>query len=90
LRSVALARYASEGCWSPMKNTVLRALIEITFIIFLFYSNLMMGEYERSGIGLKLGLAGAVRDVFTASNFAIAAGAALVGYIVFESLRKKF
>jgi hypothetical protein len=73
-----------------MKNTLLRALIEIGFIIFLFYANLLMGEYERSGIGSKMGVGGAIQDVFTASNFAIAAVAALVGYIVFESLRKKF
>jgi hypothetical protein len=73
-----------------MKNTVLRALIEIGFIIFLFYSNLLMGEYERSGIGSKMGVGGAFQDVFTTSNFAIATVAALVGYLVFESLRKKF
>jgi hypothetical protein len=35
-----------------------RALIEIGFIIFLFYSNLSMGEFERSGMGQKRGVAG--------------------------------
>ena len=38
-----------------MKKHVLRALIEVGFIIFLFYSNLLMGEFERSEMGLKRG-----------------------------------
>ena len=38
-----------------MKRNVFRAVIEVGFIIFLFYSNLLMGEYERSGMGQKKG-----------------------------------
>jgi hypothetical protein len=68
---------------------VLRALIEMGFIIFLFYSNLLMGEYDRSGNGTKRSLAWAFRDIFTISNFEIAVAAAIVGYLVFEFLRKK-
>jgi hypothetical protein len=73
-----------------MKRNVLRAVIEISFIIFLFYSNLLMGEFERSGGGQKKGLAWAITDVFTAENFAIALIAALIGYALFEFLRKRF
>jgi hypothetical protein len=73
-----------------MKKNVWRALIEIGFIIFLFYSNLLMGEFERSGMGRTRGLAWALADVFTSANFGIAAVAALVGYILFEFLRKRF
>ncbi len=73
-----------------MKKNVWRALIEVVFIIFLFYSNLLMGEFERSGMGQKRGLAWAIRDVFTAANFEIACIAALTGYVLFEFLRKKF
>ena len=73
-----------------MKKSIWRAGIEIGFIIFLFYSNLLMGEFERSGMGQKRGLAWAIADVFTSANFEIAALAALVGYIVFEFLRKRF
>jgi hypothetical protein len=73
-----------------MKKNVWRALIEVVFIIFLFYSNLLMGEFERSGMGQKRGLAWAIRDVFTAANFEIASIAALTGYVLFEFLRKKF
>ena len=36
-----------------MKKNVFRAVIEIAFIVFLFYSNLLMGEFERSGMGQK-------------------------------------
>ena len=73
-----------------MKKNIWRAGIEIGFIIFLFYSNLLMGEFERSGMGQKRGLAWAIADVFTSANFEIAALAALIGYIVFEFLRKRF
>jgi hypothetical protein len=73
-----------------MKRSVWRAVIEVGFIIFLFYANLLMGEFERSGAGQKRGVAWAIGDVFTTDNFAIAMTAALVGYIVFEFLRKKF
>jgi hypothetical protein len=73
-----------------MKKNLSRALIEIGFIVFLFYSNLLMGEFERSGMGQKRGLAWALEDVFTFSNFQIAMIAALIGYILFEFLRKRF
>ncbi|MGA7079988.1 MAG: hypothetical protein WBQ43_18215 [Terriglobales bacterium] len=73
-----------------MKKNAWRAVIEIAFIIFLFYSNLLMGEFERSGIGQKKGLAEALRDVLTVANFEIAMIAALVDYGLFEFLRRKF
>jgi len=73
-----------------MKKNVYRAAIEIGFIIFLFYSNLLMGEFERSGMGQKRGIAWAIGDVFTAANFGIATIAALVGYSLLEFLRKRF
>jgi hypothetical protein len=73
-----------------MKKTVWRAIVEIGFIIFLFYSNLLMGEFERSGMGQKRGVAWAITDVFTLANFAIAIIASLIGYGLFEFLRKRF
>jgi len=73
-----------------MKKNVWRAAIKVSFIIFLFYSNLLMGEFERSGMGQKRGIAWAIRDIFTAANFEIATIAALTGYILLEFLRKKF
>jgi hypothetical protein len=73
-----------------MKKNVWRAVIEVGFIIFLFYSNLLMGEFERSGLGQKRGVVWALEDVFTAANFEIATVAALCGYVLFEFLRKRF
>jgi hypothetical protein len=68
---------------------VWRGLIEVGFIIFLFYSNLLMGEFERSGAGQKQGLAWALSDVFTAANLEIALVAAIIGYILVELLRTR-
>jgi hypothetical protein len=46
-----------------MKKSVWKAGIEIGFIIFfLFYSNLLVGEFEHSGMGQKRGLAWAIAD----------------------------
>ncbi len=73
-----------------MKKNVWRAMIEVAFIIFLFYSNLLMGEFEHSGNGQVRGLAWAIRDIFTIANFAIAAISALIGYVLVEYLRTRF
>ena len=64
-------------------------MIEVGFILFLFYSNLLMGEFERSGKGQASGLVWAIVDIFSTANFVIAIVAALIGYVVFESLRSK-
>ena len=71
-------------------KSIWRAVIEVGFIVFLFYANLLLGEFERSGLGQKKGWASAVADVFTTANFEIAILAALLGYVSFEFLRKKF
>jgi hypothetical protein len=71
------------------KKDILRAVVEGGFIIFLFYSNLLMGEFERSGLGPKRGFAWAIEDIFTRANFAIAIVAAIIGYLLFEFLRKR-
>jgi len=60
----------------------------MVFIIFLFYSNLLMGEFTRAN-GYGKTFLFAMRDIFTKTNFIIAVVAALVGYGVFEYLRKK-
>jgi hypothetical protein len=73
-----------------MKKNVLRAVIEVGFIIFLFYSNLLMGEFERSGTGRARGLVWALGDIFTVENFGVALVAGVVGYLLFEFLRKRF
>lgn len=72
-----------------MKKAIWRAIIEVGFIVFLFYSNLLMGEFARTGKGQEMGLAWAVADIVTPANFTIAILAALIGYVVFEFLRNK-
>jgi nitroreductase len=73
-----------------MRQSGARAFIEIGFILFLFYTNLLMGEFEHSGFGERRGLLWALSDVFTLSNFCIAAIAATVGWLVIEFLRNRF
>jgi hypothetical protein len=75
----------------PARITPLwRAVIETGFIIFLYYSNLLMGEYTHGNnpTGGKL-LGAALYDIFTIDNFIIAIVSALIGYQVVEYLRTK-
>jgi hypothetical protein len=65
-----------------------RAVIETGFIIFLFYSNLLMGEFTRAN-GHGKSFMDAAADIFTLTNFAIGVVSALIGYVVVEYLRKK-
>jgi hypothetical protein len=72
-----------------MKKTTARTAIEVGFIVFLFYSNLLMGEFERSGAGRRHGFLWALRDIFTLENFVIAAVAGLAAYLLIEFLRDR-
>jgi len=70
-------------------GAVWRAVIEAGFIIFLFYSNLLMSEFTRSN-GSGKSLSAALYDIFTPGTVAIAVTSALIGYLVVEFLRKRF
>ena len=70
-------------------GAVLRAIIEMAFIIFLFYSNLLMGEFTVAN-GHGKTMSAALYDIFTVANFLIALISAGIGYVVFEYLRRKF
>ncbi len=72
-----------------MSKNLGRALTEVGFIIFLFYSNLLMGEFDHSGAAQGRGLLWALADIFTWINFGIAVIAAVIGYFVVEGLRKR-
>jgi len=48
----------------------------------------LMAEFERSGPGMKRGLAWAIKDIFTLSNCGIGLIAAIISYILFGFLRK--
>jgi len=72
----------------PRLKPIWRAVIEVAFIVFLFYSNLLMGEF--TGVnGQGKSLAFALRDIVTPTNLAIAIVSACIGYAIFEYLRKK-
>jgi hypothetical protein len=64
-----------------------KAIVETGFIIFLFYSNLLMGEFTRAN-GRGKSLAFAFGDIFSATNLAIAVISGLLGYLGFNHLRK--
>jgi hypothetical protein len=65
-----------------------RAMIEVGFIIFLFYSNLLMSEFTRTNRDGKTFLF-AIKDIFTSTNFEVAVVSGLIGFVVVEYLRKK-
>src|SRR5579872_3569790 len=65
-----------------------RAMVEVGFIVFLFYANLLMGEFTRTNRDGK-SLLFAVQDIFTINNLVIAIISALIGYVVVEFLRKR-
>ena len=54
-----------------------RAIVEICFIVFLFYSNLLMGEFTKTN-GQGKSLTFALNDIFSTTNFTIAVAAALL------------
>jgi hypothetical protein len=86
---MTLVRIGKYFCYTndPM-NRIWRAVIEMAFIIFLFYSNLLMGEFTRTN-GHEKTLLFALGDIFTVTNVIIAMIAACIGYVVFEFLRKQ-
>ena len=65
-----------------------RIAAEAILIIFLFYSNLLMGEFERAGNGHARGLAWALGEVVTVENFSIALVSALAGATFAEFIPK--
>jgi len=72
----------------PRLRPIYRVIIEVGFIIFLFYSNLLMGEF--TGVNSKgKTLAFAFRDIVTPINLLIALVCAIIGYPIFEFLRRK-
>ena len=70
-------------------STISRAIIEVGFIIFLFYSNLLMGEFTRSNSIHGKTLMAAMTDILTVTNLTIAVISALIGYLVVEYLRRR-
>jgi len=72
----------------PKTKPFWRVGVEVTSIIFLFYSNLLMGEFEGVN-GRGKTFAFALHDIITSTNFLIAIVTAFIGYGIFEFLRRK-
>ena len=72
----------------PRTKPFWRVGVEVAFIIFLFYANLLMGEFEGAN-GRGKTFAFALHDIITPMNFLIALVSAFIGYGVFEFLRRK-
>ena len=77
----------ADGKSDKKLTPILRLVIEMGFITFLFYSNLLMGEFTRSHINPGNNLVRAIGDIFTVDNFIIAITCSFIGYVVFEFLR---
>jgi hypothetical protein len=72
----------------PRLKPFWRALVEVAFIVFLFYSNLLMGEF--TGVnGQGKSLIFALHDIITPINFTIAVVSGFIGHAIFENLRKR-
>ena len=72
------------------RKKILRALAEIGFIMLLFYTNLLMGEFIRSHSTKNAPtLLWAIEDIFTPANAIIGLVGALVGYFCIELFRNK-
>lgn len=82
------AAMAQNNGRSRRSTQLWRALIEMTSIMFLFYSNLLMGEFTASS-GHGKTLLFALQDIFTVANFLIALLSSMIGYLAFEFLRRK-
>jgi len=63
-------------------------MVEVGFIAFLFYSNILTREFTHSNDPGK-SLVFAIQDIFTITNFVIALISGLIGYVVVKFLRKR-
>jgi len=68
---------------------LLRAVVEVAFIIFLFYTNLLMGEFTRArSMPRALTILSGLSDIFTPTNAMVGLIGAIIGYFCIESFRK--
>jgi hypothetical protein len=63
------------------------ALAEVGFIVFLFYTNLLMGQFTRSQSSPSV--LAALSKIFTPTNAVIGLIGATIGYFCIEAIRKR-
>ncbi len=75
---------------SISSKRILRALAEILFIMFLFYANLLMGEFTRArSLPHASTILAGITDIFTPTNAVVGLIAAIIGYFCIEGIRKR-
>lgn len=74
---------------SERRRVVYRAILEMGFIIFLFYSNLLMGQYNLGHNFSQRPILDALKNIFTIDNFGLAVIAAFIGHVAFDRMRKR-
>jgi len=65
-----------------------KALVEVAFILFLFYANLLMGQYVRT-VPRRPPLLVALRNIVTLEDFLVGLSCAVVGHVMFDWLRRR-
>jgi len=63
-------------------------MVEVGFIVFLFYSNLLMGEFTRAN-GRGKSFVFAFEDIFSVTNLVIAVISGVLGYFIFNYFRER-
>jgi len=73
----------------PRKLTsIWRAIVEVGIVVFLLYSTLLMKEFTHSS-GEGKTLIFAIKEIFTLASLAVAIISGLIGYVIWEYLRKR-
>ena len=73
----------------PRKLTsIWRAIVEVGIVVFLLYSTLLMREFTHTS-EQGMSLVFAIKDIFTLTSLVVAVISGLIGYIIFEYLRKQ-
>lgn len=74
---------------SERRHAVYRALLEMSFIVFLFYSNLLMGQYNAGHSFSDRPLLVACKNIITFDNFIVGVIAAFFGHVAFDNIRNR-
>jgi hypothetical protein len=74
---------------SETSRNIRRILLEMAFILFLFYANLLMGQYNLGHSFADKPILVAISNICTVDNLIIGIAAAFVGHVAFDYLRKR-
>jgi len=73
-----------------MKNNIIRSAVEVSSIMVLFYTNLLMGQYLRTSPGVAdQSLWEKMINIVTPQNVIIGLIGAMIGFFMVESVNRK-